>query len=125
MKPRRRAGRARVDVAVRATTLSRLHDGPATPRRHVGARARGLGLHLSVLGPPAGGTPRAGDAVVHIGVSTPPTGEPPEDPAPPGICVNLLAGPRVETLPRCASGPRSSRHPDGGGVSRAREVRPA
>ena len=35
---------------------------------------------FSVLGPPAGGTPRAGDAVVHIGVSDFLYWEPPEDP---------------------------------------------
>ena len=68
---RRRTGRARVDVAVRATTLYRVcTTDPRDARDDTWALVRAVwDRTFSVLGPPAGGTPRAGDAVVHIGVS--------------------------------------------------------
>ena len=82
VKPRRRAGRARVDVAVRATTLYRVcTTDPRDARDDTWALVRAVwDRTFSVLGPPAGGTPRAGDAVVHIGVSDFLYWEPPEDP---------------------------------------------
>jgi hypothetical protein len=82
-KPRRRAFRARVEIDVRATTLYRVCTAdPRDTRDDTWALVRAVwDRTFSVLGEPVGGANfRAGDAVVHIGVSDFLYWEPSEEP---------------------------------------------